>query len=99
MLIEKFSKPDADSSLNTGLISGSSLEKKSMETPEATVHSFIVKLWLEETGDDTKPAGCHGYITHVPSGARNYLRELADILTFIKPYLELTDADDGETPR
>jgi hypothetical protein len=40
---------------------------------------------LEETGDE---ASFHGYITHVPSGDRQYLRELADIITFIKPYIE-----------
>lgn len=56
-----------------------------MDTPEATLHSFIVKLWLEETGDESS---WHGYITHVPSGDRQYLRELADIVAFIKPYIE-----------
>ena len=64
-----------------------------MDTPEATLHSFIVKLWLEDTGQQEKPMGWHGYITHVPSGDRQYLRELADIVTFITPYLETGKAD------
>lgn len=59
-----------------------------MDTPEATVYSFIVKIWLEGTGDEPRPAGWHGYITHVPSGERLYLRDLGDIANFIKPYVE-----------
>ena len=64
-----------------------------MDTLEPRVHSFIVKLWLEEAGDETKTAGWHGHITHVPSGERRYLQGLGDILTFIKPYLEGIEAD------
>jgi hypothetical protein len=70
-----------------------SLGMISMETPEARAHSFIVKLWLEETGDER--TGWHGSITHVPSGERHYLRALGDILTFIRPYVEATEFDDG----
>lgn len=69
-----------------------------MDMPEATVLSFIVKLWLEETGDETKSPGWHGYITHVPSEERHYLREFGDILTFIQSYVEVTNADDQNRP-
>jgi hypothetical protein len=58
-----------------------------MDTPEAKVHSFIVKVWLEEEGDEAGSACWHGHVTHVPSGERRYLRELSDILGFIKPYV------------
>ena len=58
-----------------------------MEPPESRVHSFIVKLWLEEAGDQSESARWHGYITHVPSGERRYLQELCDIVTFVKPYV------------
>jgi hypothetical protein len=62
-----------------------------MDTSEATLHSFIVKLSLEDTGDEAKQKSWHGYITHVPSGDRQYLRELTDILVFIKSYIESGD--------
>jgi hypothetical protein len=55
-----------------------------MDLPEAEVHSFIVKLWLESEG---RPVEWHGHITHVPGGERRYLRELDDIADFIEPYL------------
>jgi hypothetical protein len=67
-----------------------------MDVAESKVHSFIVKLWLEEPDDDTERAGWHGHITHVPSGARRYLQDLGDILSFMKPYIGETGAgDDG----
>ena len=58
-----------------------------MDTPESKVHSFIVKLWLEDAGDEKGSAGWRGHITHVPSGKRRYLQRLDDILVFVKPYV------------
>ena len=66
-----------------------------MDVAESKVHSFIVKLWLDEAGDETEKSGWHGHITHVPSGERRYLQDLSDILSFIKPYIRETGADDG----
>jgi hypothetical protein len=57
------------------------------EMPESNVHSFIVKLWLEEGFSRKGMDGWHGQITHVPSGERRYLKDLRDIVTFIKPYI------------
>jgi hypothetical protein len=59
-----------------------------MDLPEANTHSFIVKIWLEEIGDEARKATWRGHITHVPSGARRYLRELGDIVDFVVIYLE-----------
>ena len=58
-----------------------------MDIPEPKMHSFIVKLWLEEPGSKTETAGWHGYVTHVPSGERRYLQNLDDILSFVKSYV------------
>jgi len=55
--------------------------------PEFKVHSFIVKLWLEETGHQKGNVTWHGHITHVPSGDRQYLSELRDIQRFVKTYV------------
>ena len=57
-----------------------------MDTPESKVHSFIVKLSLEET-DEGPSAVWRGYITHVPSGARRYLKDIDDIVTFVRLYV------------
>lgn len=54
----------------------------------SSVHSFIVKLWLEPPPDKTSHATWRGNITHVPDGRRQYLKELGDITDFIGPYLK-----------
>jgi hypothetical protein len=55
--------------------------------PESEVQSFIVKLWLDDGARRKGMKGWHGHITHVPSGERRYLKELQDIVTFVKPYV------------
>ena len=55
---------------------------------EFNVHSFIVKVWLEEEATKSSDTIWHGHITHVPSGERRYLKNLDEIALFIQPYLE-----------
>ena len=55
---------------------------------ERQTHSFIVKIWLEETFEEAGEARWRGHITHVPSRERRYLKSLNDIALFILPYLE-----------
>jgi hypothetical protein len=59
-----------------------------MEISETHLHSFIIKLWLEETRQEHGSAVWRGHITHVPSGQRRYIQSLEDIATFIIPYLQ-----------
>ncbi|HRX02468.1 MAG: hypothetical protein KDI07_13050 [Anaerolineae bacterium] len=51
-------------------------------------HSFIVKIWLEESVEEADEAAWRGHITHVPSQERRYLNTLDDIIDFVGPYLE-----------
>lgn len=59
-----------------------------MDLPESTTHSFIVKVWLEETAEEARCAAWRGHITHVPGGERRYLKDLDEIAAFIATYLE-----------
>ena len=59
-----------------------------MASLEATSHPFLVRIWLEEGGNDGHPATWRGHITHVPSGRRRYLEDLDDIAAFVMPYLK-----------
>lgn len=59
-----------------------------MEIPESRVHSFIVKIWLEEADDEPGTFLYRGYITHVPGGERRYFKRLSEIRDFIESYLE-----------
>ena len=58
-----------------------------MEPLEPRSHSFVVKVWLEETAQGANPARWRGHITHVASGQRRYLQDLNSISAFIALYL------------
>lgn len=63
-----------------------SAEEARHRAPEFNTHSFIIKVWLEETYQSGK-AVWRGHITHVPGGERRYLQNLDEIALFIAPYL------------
>ena len=53
------------------------------------MHSFIIKLWLEEAPEEKADSVIwHGHITHVPGGERAYLKDLDSATAFITAYLE-----------
>jgi hypothetical protein len=58
-----------------------------MDLSESALHSFIIKLWLEAESAKGEPTVWRGYITHVPSGDRRYLKSLSDITVFVREYL------------
>ncbi|HKU75353.1 MAG TPA: hypothetical protein VJR02_15690 [Pyrinomonadaceae bacterium] len=59
-----------------------------MDVAESTLHSFIVKIWIDEQDGKSGRRVWRGYVTHVPSGAQRYLKCLSDIEDFIKEYLD-----------
>jgi hypothetical protein len=59
-----------------------------MNPIESKTHSFIIKVWLEETVEEAGRATWRGYITHVLSGERRYLQDLSDVTAFVASYLE-----------
>jgi len=74
-----------------------------MDPVEPNIHSFIVKVWQEVVVGDADEQGWRGYITHVPSGARRYFEDLAEILAFVQPTLAveavaLTPSPDEQPP-
>ena len=58
-----------------------------MDLLESNTHSFIVKIWLEETTEEAGQASWRGHITHVPNGDRRHLKDVSEITAFIEPYL------------
>ena len=67
----------------------------SMESQELNTHSFIVKIWLEETAQEAGRAIWRGHITHVPGGERRYLKDLDDISAFVASYLAVMGVKPG----
>lgn len=70
-----------------------------MDKQPSLVHSFIVKLWMEEFGDEFTKGIWRGHITHVPDGERRYLKRLTDIDDFIRQYGIELKLDRGLTSR
>lgn len=55
--------------------------------PDPTIHSFVIRLWQEETAETPGVIKWRGYITHIPGGKQHYLKNLQDISPFIQSYL------------
>lgn len=64
-----------------------------MDLPENSIHSFVIKIWLEETAAEAGRAAWRGHITHVSSGQRRYVQRLADFPSFIAPYLRQMEVE------
>lgn len=62
-----------------------------MDNPDTQPHSFIIKVWREETGESDQIIW-RGHITHVPGGQRRYFTNLGDIITFILAFLQTDDS-------
>lgn len=58
-----------------------------MNLLETTTHSFVIKIWQEETAVEARQGKWRGRITHVGSREHSYFEDLADIPRFISPYL------------
>ena len=58
-----------------------------MDVLESNTHSFIVKIWLEETGVEAGQVTWRGHITHVPGGERRYFKDLDQVAIIMLPYL------------
>lgn len=58
-----------------------------MDSLDTLAHTFITKLWVEETADESGLPLWHGHITHVPSGKKRPVREPDDITRFVLSYL------------
>ena len=59
-----------------------------MTMPDLNMHSFVVRIWLEEPVCDGKGARWRGHVTHVPSEEKRYIERLIDLDTFIGSYLK-----------
>ena len=59
-----------------------------MKSIQPNTHSFVVKVWSEETGAAPHEVVWRGQIMHIPSGQQKSFHNLSEIATFIGPYLQ-----------
>jgi len=55
---------------------------------ELKIHSFIVRIWLEETHANPRLSVWRGHITYVNTGDRRYFEDINEIPAFIAPHLK-----------
>ena len=66
---------------------------------ESQLHSFIIKLWLEEASDEGDRTAWRGQIKHVPGGEHMYVKTFEEIADFMSPYLKSTGIEFGPRVR
>lgn len=59
-----------------------------MDVFEIHTHSFILRIWVEESDLESKKILWRGHITHVQSKERRYIEDLFEVVTFIESYLQ-----------
>jgi hypothetical protein len=66
-----------------------------MAQTESNTHSFIVKIWLENSSETSGRVRWRGRILHVPDHAARHFESLNVIALFIAPYLKAMGANPG----
>ena len=55
---------------------------------EESTHAFVLKLWVDDTNDLASKHKWQGYITHVTSQNKIYVKNFKEIEDFIRPFLK-----------
>lgn len=58
-----------------------------MDLDESKIHSFVIRVWVEEFDELSHRVVWRGHITHVQSSVRRPLKSLQEVTAFIAPYL------------
>lgn len=58
-----------------------------MDVYESSDYRFIIRIWLEETVEESGRALWRGKIAHVSSNEQAPIQELSDIVRFIRRYV------------
>lgn len=54
-----------------------------MDLPESSIHSFVIRIWLEEKPDEAGQAKWRGRIVHVTSERERYFEDFDEITLFV----------------
>jgi hypothetical protein len=56
---------------------------------DKNTHSFVVRVWFEETPAETRSPVWRGHIRHIPGGELRYFTNLNEITEFIGTHLKI----------
>jgi hypothetical protein len=66
------------------------LEEHPDDQADLVIHSFVIRVWLENPGVEAGGESWRGQITHIPGGERKYFSDLTEIPGFVRLYLKQT---------
>lgn len=52
------------------------------------IHSFIIRMWLEQPDEKARHGIWRGRITHIPGNEQQYFTDVKSIASFVKSYLK-----------
>jgi hypothetical protein len=55
---------------------------------KASIHSFIIRMWLEQPDENGEQTIWRGRITHVPGDENQYFTDMKTIPKFIRLHLK-----------
>ncbi len=58
-----------------------------MHSDEPVLHSFVVRIWLEDSVENDRQVKWRGQITHLPGNESHSFNDLQNIAAFIRLYL------------
>lgn len=64
-----------------------------MSASDNRIHSFIVRVWVEDMLTEAGPGVWRGHIIHVPTGEKRYLRDLDQIPGIVEHCVTHADCD------
>ena len=59
-----------------------------LEFDHMNAHSFVLRLWLEESASEASGTLWRGHITHAMSRVRRHIEDLDEIKAFVELYLQ-----------
>lgn len=52
------------------------------------IHSFIIRMWLEQPDEEARHGTWRGRITHIPGNEQHYFTDTKSIASFVTSYLK-----------
>ena len=62
------------------------------QASEPNIHSWVVKIWVEETSGESDKSIWRGHITHVLNGERCYVKSLEEIKKYFLQQIKFIEA-------
>ena len=54
---------------------------------EPASHTFLLRIWIEETSHEAGQMSWRGHITHLPDEEQRYVESLEEVACFVRRYV------------